>query len=70
MTSVDPSRPFFSLLMDTMLIETSLAEVEKTMLAILVQANFPKEHWHYAVRRTITIVKQANKPQAGLAHTS
>ncbi len=68
--SVDPPRPFFTLLVNTMLIETSLAEVEKMMLVLLIQANLPKEHWHYAVRHAITIIKQATKPQAGLAHTS
>ncbi len=44
-------------------IERALAEVEKITLALLIQANFPKDHWHYAARHAITVINRLPHPK-------
>ncbi len=44
-------------------IERALAEVEKMTLALLIQANFPKEYWTHAARHAITIWNRLPNPR-------
>ncbi len=44
-------------------IERALAEIEKMTLALLIQANFPKEYWTHAARHAITIWNRLPNPK-------
>ncbi len=44
-------------------IERALAEVEKMALALLIQANLPKEYWPHAVRHAVTIINRLPNPK-------
>ncbi len=44
-------------------IERALAEVEKMTLALLIQANFPKEYWTHAAKHAIIIWNRLPNPK-------